>query len=70
MNRFWTWEDLDGIDVDKSAYLGADNCIDFEKYIWFNLEKIIWNKHRSVFQDCVKYIHNDILKPFRVRIFQ
>ena len=25
-------------------------------------------KHRSIFQDDVKYIHNEILKPFRLII--
>ena len=28
--------------------------------------KSMWRKHRSVFQDHVKYIHNDIVKHFRV----
>ena len=27
--------------------------------------KIIWKKHQSVFQDHIKYICNDIVKPFR-----
>ena len=27
-------------------------------------------KYYRVFQDHVKYIHNDIVKPFRVRILQ
>ena len=30
----------------------------------------MWMKHRSVFQDPVKYIQNDILKPFRVDIIR
>ena len=30
----------------------------------------MWNKHRSVLQDHVKYIHNDIVKSFRVMILQ
>ena len=30
--------------------------------------KIMWREHCSVFQDHVKYAHNDIVKPFRVVI--
>ena len=28
----------------------------------------MWRKHHSVFQDHIKYIRHDIVKPFRVRI--
>ena len=28
----------------------------------------MWKSHRSTFRDHVKYIHNDIMKPFRVGI--
>ena len=30
----------------------------------------MWKKHRILFQDHVKYINNDIVKPFRVGIFR
>ena len=70
MERFWTWVNLDGLDTDGYDYLGTDGCIKSGKYIWYELENIMWKKHRSVFQDHVKYIHNDILKPLRVRIIQ
>ena len=32
--------------------------------------KSMWQKHRSVFQDHVKYIHNNIIKAFRIIILQ
>ena len=70
MEWLWTWEKLYGIDADRDYYLGEDRCIDFEKNIWFELGKSIWKKHWSIFQDHVKYIHNDIVKPFRVGILQ
>ena len=28
----------------------------------------MWRKHQSIYQDHMKYIHNDILKPFQVKI--
>ena len=30
----------------------------------------MWNRHQSIYQGHVKYIHNDIVKPFRVVILQ
>ena len=30
----------------------------------------MWRKHQSVYQDHLKYIHNDIVKPFRVGIIR
>ena len=64
-DEFWTWLKSDGVGYDMDSYLGLDKCVDFEKDIWFALGKLMWRKHRSVFQDHLKYIHNDIVKPFR-----
>ena len=45
-----------------------DKCVDFERGVWFELGECMWIKHRSVYQDHLKYICDDIVKPFRVRI--
>ena len=68
MGQFCAWEKVYGIDTDGDAYLGRDKCISFEKELCFELEKGMWKKHRSVFQDHIKYIKNDIVKPFLVGI--
>ena len=65
---FWNWAKSYGLDSDGDAYLGVKNCVDFEKGIWFELGKCMWRKHRNVFQEHLKYIHNYILKPYRVGI--
>ena len=65
---FWTWDTSDGVGYDGDAYLVLEKCVEFEKELWSELGKLIWRKHRSVFQDHLKYIHNDIVKPFRVGI--
>ena len=70
MDRFWTWEKINRIDTYGTVYSGVDSCIDSGKDIWLVLGNIMWKKHRSVFQDHVKYIHNDIVKHSRVRIIQ
>ena len=52
------------------VYLGADRCLEFKIEMWIELGKSMWKKHWSVFQDHFKYIHNDIVKTFRVGILQ
>ena len=68
MDKLWTWQKLDGVDGSGNMYLGQDRCLDFEKDIWFELGKSMWKKNRRDFREYVKYIHNDIVKPFRVGI--
>ena len=70
MEQVWTWTKQYGTDANRNYYLGMDKCINFDKDIWFKLGKSMRKKHWSVFQDHVKYIHNDIVKPFRVGILQ
>ena len=62
------WSKQYGLDDDRDAYLGVDMYINFKKDVWFMLLKSMWKKHQSVFQDHVKYIHSDIVKPFWVGI--
>ena len=60
---FWNWANSDGLDNYGDAYLGLDKCVDFKKDIWFKLGMGMRRKHHTVFQDHLKYIHNDIVKP-------
>ena len=30
----------------------------------------MWRKHRSLYQDHMKYVRNDIVKPFKVKILR
>ena len=45
-------------------------CINFDNELWFYLGNSMCKKHRSVFQDHIKYIYNDIVKLFRVGILR
>ena len=67
---FWNWDKKYGIDYGGSAYLGLDKCVDFEKDILLELGNVMWRKHQSIYQDHLKYIHNDIVKPFCVGILR
>ena len=46
------------------------SCTYFEKELWFKLVNRMRRKQRSILQDHIKYIHNGIVKPFRVGIIQ
>ena len=66
----WAWANKDGILYYGHAYLGLDKFVDFKRELWFELGKCMWIKYRSVYQDHLKYVHNDIVNPFRFRILR
>ena len=70
MEKFWIWDKVDAIYGGKNIFTGMERCAYFEKDLWFELVNSMWCNHRSNFQDHVKYIHNDIVNPFRVGIIQ
>ena len=65
---FWTWAKSDTIRYDRHAYLAIDKCVDFERELWFDLRKCMWRKNRSVYQDHMTYVRNDIVKLLKVKI--
>ena len=64
---FWTWAKTDTTGNDVNDYLTWDKCVNFERGLWFELGKCIGRKHQSVYQDHMKYVLNDIVKPFKVK---
>ena len=69
-DNFWTWAKKDIIGFDRDAYLGWEKLVDFEKELWFELGEYMWRKNRSVYQDHLKYVRNDIVNPFHVIILR
>ena len=67
---FWTWAKMDTTGYDRYVYLAIDKCVNFDIEIWFELGEFLWRNHQSVYQDHLKYIRNDILKPFHVKIIR
>ena len=70
MEQFWNWAKNESNNGSNDMYLEHDKYSDFEKLIWSELGKSMQRKHRGTFQENVKYIHNVIVKTFRVRIIQ
>ena len=64
----WTWTKKDTTEYDGNEYLARDKCIDFERELWLELGKCMWRKYQSVYQDHMKYVCNDIVKPFKFKI--
>ena len=67
---FCTCEKTDTLGYDGHYYPALDKFVNFERELWFDLGKCMWGKHRSVYQDHMKYVRNDILKPFKVKILR
>ena len=70
IEQFWDWSKVDDINGAGDLFTGPDHCFYFYKELWLELGKSMWRKHRITFQDHVKYICNDIVKPFRVGVLQ
>ena len=54
MEQLWNWSKLDNIERVVDIFTGPQHCTYFEKDLWFELGKIMWRKHRSIFQDHMK----------------
>ena len=70
MEQFWYWYKVDAIDGAGNVFTGTERYNWFKKELWFELEKSMLRKHSPTFHYNVKFIHNDILKPFIVGILQ
>ena len=66
----WTWAKTESMGYDGHAYLAMDMRVNLERERWFESRICMWRKHRSVYQDHMKYICNDIVNPFSVKIFR
>ena len=49
---------------------GSESAEEFEKLLWFELGKLIWKDHRQVYYDHIKYLQQNIVKPFKWTMVQ
>ena len=70
MEQLWTWSRVDGCYASGDLINIAYCCTYIDKELWFDLGKSMWSNHSYIFKYHVKYIHNDIVKPFKVGILQ
>ena len=70
MENFWIWAKTYGLYYGDNIISGEDQFEDFKKELWFSLIKCMRKKHKSALQGYLKYIHNHLVKNFRVIILQ
>jgi hypothetical protein len=49
---------------------GSESAEEFEKLLWFELGKLIWKDHRQVYYGHIKYLQQNIVKPFKWTMVQ
>ena len=67
--NLWTWDKTDTTGYDGHPFLAQDKCVNFERELWFELGKCVWRKKWSIYQDHMKYIQNEIVKPLKFKNF-
>ena len=70
MEECWNWAKTDTTGYGQHPYLAIDKCVYFDRQLWLELGKCMWRKHRSVYQYHMKFVRNDIVKPFKVKILR
>ena len=54
----------------KQLMTGEEHCANFERHIYYKIGKIIWHDHGSVYEEQLKYLQNDICKPYKYSMIQ
>jgi hypothetical protein len=44
------------------------HCSSYETYVWFEMGKLLWTRHRTVQEEHIRYLENKIIKPFDMAI--
>ena len=66
--EFWEFARDNWLYRDGYVIPGKERCIDFEWKIWFGLGKTMFNNHYSLFNNWLRYVHNENTKPYKVII--
>ena len=64
----WNWENQYRLAANRYGICVIDYFKESDQELRFGLGKSKWKKYQSKFHDYVKYIHNNIQKPFMVGI--
>lgn len=47
---------------------GAKHCTQFKRHIHYKIDNIILHEHMSVYEEKLKYLKNDVCKPYTYSI--
>ena len=59
-----------GLDDSGYVVIGNIHCMDFDHKLWFELWETMWKNHCCVFYNHVRYVQNNITKPYKVIILK
>jgi hypothetical protein len=45
-----------------------EHCQQYEAYVWFEMGKLLWIRHKTVFDEHIGYLENKIIKPYDMAI--
>ena len=54
IEQFCVWYKADGVDSGGYAVTGSEQCVDFEKDLWLELDKSKWSNHTFILQNHAK----------------
>eukprot|EP00557_Chaetoceros_sp_GSL56_P012168 CAMPEP_0176484630 /NCGR_PEP_ID=MMETSP0200_2-20121128/4560_1 /TAXON_ID=947934 /ORGANISM="Chaetoceros sp., Strain GSL56" /LENGTH=472 /DNA_ID=CAMNT_0017881123 /DNA_START=218 /DNA_END=1637 /DNA_ORIENTATION=- len=61
----------DEIPEDTLVQIGdtvREQCQSYETYVWFEMGKLMWTRHRTVLDEHIRYLENKIIKPYDMAI--
>ena len=70
VEKIFIWSKVYGLYSDGDPISGEDWFDYFKKYLWLDLVNLMWKKHQYDFQYHMKYIHNNLVKPFSLILLQ
>jgi hypothetical protein len=44
------------------------HCQQYETYVWLKMGKVLWIRHRTMFNEHICYLENKIIKPYDMAI--
>jgi hypothetical protein len=44
------------------------HCSSYKTYVWFEMGKLLWTRHRTVQEEHIRYLENKVIKPFDMAI--
>ena len=67
---FWHFCKADGLYCDSAVITNKDQCVDLDCALCLMLDRYMWKKHRSVFDEHIIYVNNDTHNPYKMGIFK
>jgi hypothetical protein len=54
--------------LEKLGAMPDECCQQYESYVWFEIGKLMWVRHRAVHDEHIRYLKNKIINPYDMAI--